>query len=116
FFPADIAAALALAQAPRVLVTTPFHLKTVLDADVALPPLALVVCATAPLSPQLATRAEQRLGAPLLEIYGCTEAGQVATRRPTQGVEWHTFAGIRVDGDGAAAIVSGGHVPQATVL
>ena len=81
FFPADVAAALARTRAPRLLVTTPFHLKTVLDADLALPPLALVLCATAPLSPQLAARAEERFGAPLLEIYGCTEAGQVATRR-----------------------------------
>jgi acyl-coenzyme A synthetase/AMP-(fatty) acid ligase len=116
FFPADIAVALARAPAPRVLVTTPFHLKTVLDAGVALPPLALVLCATAPLSPQLAARAERQLDAPLLEIYGCTEAGQVATRRTTAGAEWRTFDGVRVDGDGDAATVSGGHVPQATVL
>ncbi|HSC65849.1 MAG TPA: AMP-binding protein [Caldimonas sp.] len=116
FFPADIAAALARAAAPRVLVTTPFHLKTVLDAGVSLPPLALVVSATAPLSPQLAARAEQRLGAPLLEVYGCTEAGQVATRRTTAGAEWRTFDGVHVSGDGANAVVSGGHVPQPTVL
>jgi len=116
FFPADIAAALARVAAPRVLVTTPFHLKTVLDAGLPLPPLALVVSATAPLSPQLAARAEQHLGAPLLEIYGCTEAGQVATRRTTAGAEWQTFDGVRVDGDGDAATVSGGHVPQPTVL
>jgi len=116
FFPADIAAALARAAAPRLLVTTPFHLKTVLDAGVSLPPLALVVSATAPLSPQLAARVEQRLGAPLLEIYGCTEAGQVATRRTTAGAEWRTFDDLRVAGDGAAATISGGHVPQPTVL
>ena len=116
FFPADIVAALARVAAPRVLVTTPFHLKTVLGAGLPLPPLALVVSATAPLSPQLAARAEQELGAPLLEIYGCTEAGQVATRRTTAGAEWRTFDGLRVDGDGDAASVSGGHVPQPTVL
>jgi len=116
FFPADIVAALARVAAPRILVTTPFHLKTVLDAGLPLPPLALVVSATAPLSPQLAARAEQHLGAPLLEIYGCTEAGQVATRRTTAGAEWRTFDGVRVDGDGAATTVSGGHVPQPTVL
>jgi acyl-coenzyme A synthetase/AMP-(fatty) acid ligase len=116
FFPADIVAALARVAAPRILVTTPFHLKTVLDAGLPLPPLALVVSATAPLSPQLAARAEQHLGAPLLEIYGCTEAGQVATRQTTAGAEWRTFDGVRVDGDGAAAAVSGGHVPQPTVL
>jgi acyl-coenzyme A synthetase/AMP-(fatty) acid ligase len=116
FFPADVAAALARASAPRVLVTTPFHLKTIVDAALELPPIALVLCATAPLSPQLAVRAEERLGAPLLEIYGCTEAGQVATRRPTAGAEWHTFDGLRLEGDGAAATVSGGHVPQPTLL
>ncbi|MEO8309642.1 MAG: AMP-binding protein [Caldimonas sp.] len=116
FFPADIAAALARADAPRVLVTTPFHLKTVLEAGISLPPLALVVSATAPLSPQLAALAEQRLGAPLLEIYGCTEAGQVASRRTTAGAEWLTFDGLRLAGEGAAVTVSGGHVPEPTVL
>ena len=96
--------------------TTPFHLKTVLEAGLSVPPLALVVSATAPLSPQLAARAEQHLGAPLLEIYGCTEAGQVATRRTTAGAEWRTFDGLRLSGDGAAATVGGGHVPVPTVL
>jgi acyl-coenzyme A synthetase/AMP-(fatty) acid ligase len=116
FFAADVAAALARAAAPRVLVTTPFHLKTIVDAAVAMPPLALVVSATAPLSPQLAARAEQRLGAPLLEIYGCTEAGQVATRRTTAGAEWHTLDGLRLEGQGDEVTVRGGHVPQPTVL
>ena len=81
-----------------------------------MPRLALVVSATAPLSPQLAARAEQRLGAPLLEIYGCTEAGQVATRRTTTGAEWRVFERLRLDGDGAATTVSGGHVAEPTLL
>jgi acyl-coenzyme A synthetase/AMP-(fatty) acid ligase len=116
FFPADVAAALAAVPAPRLLVTTPFHLKTIVDADLAIAAPALVLCATAPLSPQLAARAEERLGAPLLEIYGCTEAGQVATRRSIDGAEWRTFDGVRVEGDGDAVTVSGGHVPEPTVL
>ena len=116
FFPADVAAALAAVRAPRLLVTTPFHLKTIVDADLAIAAPALVLCATAPLSPQLAARAEERLGAPLLEIYGCTEAGQVATRRSIDGAEWRTFDGVRVEGDGDAVTVSGGHVPEPTVL
>ena len=116
FFAADVAAALALAPAPRVLVTTPFHLKKILDAEIALPPLALVLCATAPLAPQLAARAEARFGAPLVEIYGCTEAGQIATRRTIAGPEWQTFAGLSLRGDGDEVTVSGGHVPQPTVL
>ena len=116
FYPADIAAALARVPRPRMLVTTPFHLKLLLDAGVALPPVDLTLCATAPLSPQLAARAEAALDAPLVEIYGCTEAGQVATRQTTAGPDWHTFGTLRLEGDGDRTIVDGGHVPQPTQL
>ena len=85
FYPADIAQSLAGVPRPRALVTTPFHLKTLLLAGVELPPVDLVLSATAPLSPQLALQAEQAFGGPLVEIYGCTEAGQVAARRTTAG-------------------------------
>ena len=116
FYPADIARALARAPRPRMLVTTPFHLKMLLDSGVELPAIDLTLCATAPLAPQTAARAEAALQAPLMEIYGCTEAGQVASRRTTQGVEWHTYDGLRLSGDGADTVVQGGHVPQATTL
>ncbi len=116
FYPADIARALERAPRPRMLVTTPFHLKTLLDSGVELPAIDLTVCATAPLSPQLAARAEAALAAPLMEIYGCTEAGQVATRRTTAGAEWRTYDGLFLQGDGERSVISGGHVPQPTVL
>ena len=116
FYPADIARALARAPRPCMLVTTPFHLKMLLDAGLPLPEIDLTLCATAPLSPQLAARAEALLGAPLMEIYGCTEAGQVASRRPTADIEWHTYDGLRLSGDGAETSVQGEHVPQAIPL
>lgn len=116
FFAGDVARVLASVPRPRVLVTTPLHLKTLLEDTVAVPPLDLVISATAPLSPQLAARGESVLGAPVMEIYGCTEAGQVATRRTTAGAEWQTFPGLALAGDGEHAIVSGGHVPEPTRL
>ncbi|MEP7296141.1 MAG: AMP-binding protein [Burkholderiales bacterium] len=116
FYPADIVQALERAPRPRMLVTTPFHLKTLLDSGLALPAIDLTVCATAPLSPQLAARAEAALHAPLMEIYGCTEAGQVASRRPTAGIEWHTYDGLRLSGDGDQTTVQGGHVAEPTPL
>ncbi len=116
FFPAEIADVLAALPRPRVLVTTPFHLKNLLDAGIALPPVDLIVSATAPLSPQMAARAEAALQGPLMEIYGCTEAGQVATRRTTDGPEWTTFDGLSLSGDGAESVVQGGHVQQPTPL
>ncbi len=120
FYPADIAAALATVPAPRALVTTPFHLKTLLLAGVALPPVALLLSATAPLSLQLAQQAEAATGGTLVEIYGCTEAGQVATRRTTAGETWHTLGDLRVARDARADderfLVHGGHVLEPTPL
>jgi 3-hydroxymyristoyl/3-hydroxydecanoyl-(acyl carrier protein) dehydratase len=124
FYPADIADALAALPAPRALVTTPFHLKTLLLAGLPLPPVALTLSATAPLSPQLAAQAEARLQGPLIEIYGCTEAGQVASRRTTAGQTWHTLGALRLapaaarpgEVDDGRCVVSGGHVPEPTVL
>jgi len=116
FYAADIARALACVPRPRMLVTTPFHLKMLLESGVDVPALDLTVCATAALAPQLAARAESVLGAPLMEIYGCTEAGQVATRRTTAGPEWRTYRDLHLSGDGERTIVDGGHVPQPTPL
>jgi acyl-coenzyme A synthetase/AMP-(fatty) acid ligase len=120
FYPADIALALERLPRPRALVTTPFHLKTLLAAGLPLPPTDLVLCATAPLSPQLALAAERVFGGPLIEIYGCTEAGQVATRRTVATDEWQTFGALRITREGAGDdecfVVSGGHVAEPTVL
>ena len=48
FYPADVARALAGIDGERVLVTTPVHLRALLDDVPELPPLRLIVCATAP--------------------------------------------------------------------
>ncbi len=94
FYPADIERAIAGLPRPRALVTTPFHLRAWL-AEVAAPSaLDLLVSATAPLAIALAEEAEQKTGARLLEIYGSTETGQLATRRTTETSDWTTFDGI----------------------
>ena len=120
FYPADIAGALSAVPRPRALVTTPFHLKMLLLSGVVLPPAELMLSATAPLSPQLAAQAETALDGQLIEIYGCTEAGQVASRRTTAGDVWHTLGELRIarelsDGD-ERFVVSGGHVVEPTPL
>jgi len=116
FFPDDVCAALERLPRPRVLVTTPFHLRALLD-DVAQPPPAdLLVCATAPLDADAAARAEASFGARLLEIYGCTETGQMASRRTALERDWRTLPGIRVEQRGDRTWASGGHIEQPTSL
>ncbi len=117
FYPADIVAALESVPQPRALVTTPFHLKTLLLSGLALPPVELILSATAPLSPQLAAQAEQATGGVLIEIYGSTETGQLAHRRPSESEVWENFGDIRVHAepgaDGADRFVfSGDFMPE----
>lgn len=122
YFPADIVESLRRVPRPRALVTTPFHLKTLLQSGIDLPPVDLLLSATAPLSAQLAQQAEQAFGGPLVEIYGCTEAGQVASRRTVLGDLWQTFGLLTIScqavGDGTPEhfTVSGGHVRTPTPL
>jgi acyl-coenzyme A synthetase/AMP-(fatty) acid ligase len=110
FYPANIAAALASVPRPRLLVTTPLHLRALLDSGVAVPALDMILSATAPLAEHLAREAEARLGAPLHEIYGCTEAGQLASRRTAVESRWTLFPGVRLEQRDGATTASGGHV------
>lgn len=116
FYPADITAALAAVPHPRVLVSTPFHLRTLLAAELPVPRADLVVSATAPLSGNLAFATEERLGAPLVEIYGCTETGQTATRRTAQTAEWQLFPNLELKVEDGTVWAQGGHVEQPIAL
>ena len=110
FYSADICQALASVPAPRVLVSSPVHLHALLKAEVALPELALVVSATAPMSSQLAHELETYCNAPLLEIYGSTETGLIATRRPAQTAAWHLLPEIKLVVEDTGVRAHGGHI------
>jgi len=120
FYPADVAAALQSLPRPRALITTPVHLRALVEeAGTSAPfqaPPDFLLCATAPLSDELARSAEARLQAPLYEIYGCTEAGQVATRRSTAGPRWQALPGLELHQDERGTWVRGGHVEGEVLL
>lgn len=96
FFPADVAAALAEVPGPRVLVTTPVHLRALVESGIALPPIAAMVSATAPLPIELARVAERHFDAPLLEVFGSTETCVFASRRPFIDELWSLYPGASV--------------------
>lgn len=116
FYPADICRSLAALPMPRVLVSSPVHLRTLLDAGLALPEIMRVVSATAPLSTQLAQDIEARCHAPLMEIYGSTETGLIATRRTTQSAEWQLLPGIKLTAEDDRIFAYGGHVEIPTPM
>jgi len=116
FYSDDIRADLELLPRPRGLVTSPVHLRVLLAESDALPPADFLLCATAPLSPQLAAQAEARFGAPLHEIYGCTESGGIASRRTVETSEWRAMTGVALRTDGQRTWVRGGHVETEVAL
>ena len=115
-YPADIRAALARAPGPRLLVTTPVHLRALLAEPEDMPQADLILSATAPLPVELAMAAETCFGAPLIEIYGCTEAGQLATRRTAREASWHCLDGVELHQDALGTWASGPSVPGPTLL
>lgn len=115
FFPDDIRAALAETPPPRVLVTTPVHLAACVKSDLDWPAIDFVISATAPLSEALAHAVETRLSTRVFEIYGCTEAGSVASRRTCEGPLWRWYDGVvpqvREDGVALTADFLPGEIP-----
>lgn len=116
FFPADVAAALAGLPSPRVLVTTPVHLRALVDSGIELPPLAAMVSATAPLSAELALAAEQRFGAPLLEVFGSTETCVFASRRASTQLEWSLYADVQLHPQPDGTLVDAPQLDRPVVL
>jgi len=116
FYPQDIVTALEAVPQPRLLVTTPFHLSSLLATDIPLPAIDLLLSATAPLSVELAARAEQRCNAPLLEIFGSTETFQIATRRPTTDPVWQLYPGVCLRQEDDLTMASGAHLEDEITL
>ena len=90
-FPADVAAALGEVPAPRILVTTPIHLRALLNSSQRLPNDTLVISATAPLDADVAIAVERSWGARLLEMFGSTETCIIATRETARHTAWRLF-------------------------
>lgn len=116
FYPADICSSLAAAARPRVLVSTPIHLRTLLAAQARLPAVDLIISATAPLARDLAQEVERDFQSPLIEIYGSTETGQIATRRTAETDAWELWPGVELRTEASATVAQGGHIEQRTPL
>ena len=104
---------MAAVPGPRLLVTTPLQLRAFLQAALDLRPLTRVVSATAAIDPAMAAAAERAWDTILVEIFGATELGSVATRRTVTGELWHTYPGLELIAAGAAVQVSAPHAAPA---
>jgi acyl-coenzyme A synthetase/AMP-(fatty) acid ligase len=121
FFPHDILQALRELPAPRLLVTTPVHLRALLDAcaadpSITPPPLAGIVSATAPMPTELAIAAEARLGCELREVFGSTETCVIAHRRTAREQAWTPLPGVQLQPQPDGCLVHAPHLPAPVTL
>ncbi len=91
----EVIAALDEVPHPRILVSTPVHLRAIVSAGVSLPAVDLIVSATAPMDRTLATAVEAATGGVLLDLFGSTETCLIGYRRITHDERWTAYPGVR---------------------
>ena len=118
--PADIESALAQCARFCWWMTTPVHLRPPLQAATALRGLAGVVASTMSLPPALAAAAETKWQVPVVEVYGSTETGALATRRTAVDEWWTPLCDVKLtpqsDGDIQRILASGSHIDVPVLL
>lgn len=108
FYPGDIHSCVSKLD-NCVLVSTPVHLRAAMGSDLRSRP-AKVISATTPLPEAVAKNIEQELGCPVEELYGCTESGSVATRRPLNQPRWQLLPTMALSQRGETTVLSAPHL------
>lgn len=119
FFPQDVFTALEHTPAPRLLISTPVHLRALTQSGIRWPEIQRVLCATAPLPASLAQLVEAQMRGQLIEVFGCSEVGSMACRRTALENEWQLFDCLAFIPDTSAAgayRVEAAHLPESVVL
>lgn len=114
-FPEDLRQALSEMQSERMLVTTPLHIRACVTAAMRLPPLRLVLSATAPLGRPLAQAAERQFHTSVHEIFGFAEAGSIAERRTVAETHWRLLDGVSLTEEGGRWTVQAKYLPAPVV-
>ncbi len=96
--------------------TTPVHLRALVESGVELPPLAGIVSATAPMPEVLAREAESRYDCELREMFGSTETCVFACRRPALTPAWTPLPGVSVQSHPDGSVVYAAHLPAPVTL
>ena len=104
FYPLDIQHALCEMPIPRILVTTPIHLKSCVTLKNNWPDIEFVMSATAPLNEEVAHQIEAVLNTDVKEVYGCSEVGAIATRHMSRDLNWSLLPDYTLNVDDGTAL------------
>lgn len=119
-FAADLECALADCARPTWWMATPAHLHAPLRTPARLPYLEGVLASTMSLPVALARAAEAAWQVPVIELYGSTETGALATRRTAVEALWNPQAGVSLQcvghGEEQSVQASGPHIGSPVLL
>ena len=116
FFPEDVRLVAEASPAKPALVITPVQLRACVLERTRLPPLSFILSSAAPLPPAVAQQAEALFATPVLEFYGSTETGAIASRRQRETDRWRTFDGVRVRAEPPGFLVEADYFPEPVML
>ncbi|HEY4555094.1 MAG TPA: AMP-binding protein [Lysobacter sp.] len=121
FFPQDVARVLGDCPRPALLVTTPVHLRALVQAGIddpsfSMPPIQGIVSATAPLPVELAQAAEAAFGCEVREMFGSTETCIFARRRTARDDAWTLLPGVRLQPQPDGTLVDAPHLAAPVAL
>ena len=123
--PADLEIVLRQSACKSWWITTPLHLRALLRGAAPLSGMAGVVASTMSLPVALACAAEAAWNLPVLEIYGSTESGTLATRRTATETQWSALQDVSLryapergseGGQGRRVQASGAHFDSPVLL
>ncbi|MET0581803.1 MAG: AMP-binding protein [Pseudoxanthomonas sp.] len=116
FFPEDVARVLSETPEPRLLATTPVHLRALVESGVRLPALCGIVSATAPLSQELAAAAETHFQCEVREVFGSTETCVIARRRTALETAWTPLPSVQLHPKPDGTLIHAAHLPVPVML
>ncbi len=116
FYPEDIKQILDQLKGPTLLVTSPVHLKACVNADIDWKNIAFIISATATLNKTLAQQAQTRMHAKINEIFGCTEAGSIASRLTIETDIWTMYSHMKLVDNNRHIEIKADHLRDTTVL
>lgn len=107
FYPHDIKRAIASSDRLAMLITTPVHLRACYsENDILWENLDCVISATAPLRKELAQQVSAKMNAKVMEIFGCTEAGAIASREPLSSDVWSLYKGASLENKDSKPVIN----------
>lgn len=116
FYPQDIVDALESLPQPRGLISSPAHLKVLLKSGVRAPGLERIYSATAPLDRILAQELERCFKTEVVEVFGSSETGVLASRHPATESLWQLSELFELEVQRERVLIRGQHLPEPVFL